>query len=164
MKKQLRGDAKTDPKTGTTVSDLVKAMNKMINEGKKGAAGKHKGQLEAKGTIKRADLQNFAYLDDEYGKGEDVIILFSWREGTKTNNHFVTVRKITGTGATRKITFMDPETGKIDMMMVTLQNGRLETSYQGTFPGKIEGIVSLSPVVTVDSSSADVPGGNADSD
>ena len=150
FKKQLKDDAGTDPVTGTDFAKLIEAMNKMVNEGP-GGTGAHKGQLKAR-AAPAGSSKNFTFLDDEFRKGEDLIILFSYGN---THHHYVTVRKLTGSGNTRTLIYMDPKTGTVRSMTITKTNKGLEIKYDG-YPGRIIGIITMSPPVTVDSSSAPV--------
>ncbi|MCO6438278.1 MAG: hypothetical protein J5J06_14380 [Phycisphaerae bacterium] len=160
--KQLRKDAMTNMGgVGTDLAKLTEAMNKLVNEGKKkgktNEPGAHKGQLVAKGTLSGNDIRAFDYVDGEFEKGEDILILVCWREGGKKKCHFVTVRRITGTGATRTVQFMDPQTGMVDEMTLTdpAGNGKLEHNYDGT-SGTVEGFISMSPDASATSSLDDL--------
>lgn len=148
MRDQLASDAKTDANTGTDLGELAKAMNRMIDEGPNNQPGAHKGQLKAKGTLQPSDLRNFNFLDSEFQHGEDILMLITYVVNGVKQNHFVTVRKVTGTGNMRTVSYMDPETGSVKSTTLTMQNNKLETTYEG-HSGYVSGFITMSPAVAV---------------
>jgi hypothetical protein len=156
IKKQIQDDA--DPKeTGAWARKLRDAMNRMINEGEKGKKAPYKNRLRARipnGNDNAYD--DFGFLDSEFSHGENILLLLQCEdENGNPFNHWVTTRNVTGSGTTRTLEYMDPESGTNKSTTVTDGNKELTLTYEDR-PAKIVGFVTMSPNNVTDSKSEPV--------
>ncbi|MCH8147148.1 MAG: IPTL-CTERM sorting domain-containing protein [Planctomycetes bacterium] len=162
-KKQLKKDAKTN-RRGTGIHRLKDAMNKLVDEGPNQQAGAHKRQVRAKLPATSGYNRNFDYLDSEFVKGEDLVLIIKFGNNF-ADGHYVTVRSIRRSGGTgRVIEFMDPATGQFVEATVTIgvdNQGRptLVLTYRGG-PARIGGIIAMSPDNFTDSTMESTPEGH----
>jgi hypothetical protein len=153
---QLEADAGTSNEAGSDAHDLVKAINRLVD------GTRHKGQLRARTPVASDHAYTgFGFLDSEFAHDEDILLLLYWKEDPDDPNspvrrHYVTVKNLTGSGATRSCEYMDPADGSFKTGTIQVgAGGKLHMSHDG-HNARIHGIITVSPANTVETESEPV--------
>lgn len=146
---QLKQDAKTDAK-GTWNTRLAQAFNRII------ADSPYSGRLCAQ-LATGAGLRDFSGMDGWLADGCQQVVLL--QHENEKDNHFVGLNNLTAVGVNRSLEYMDPSTGTMRTMALTMVGGRMTFMRNGK-AGWVGGVIVICPKNHTKSSKVPVMGGS----